>query len=63
MPIEPDVAAVVTLRTLDVDLTRESAIVRGFRRRTVPWHESKQWSANSGSTAGSSNSSPKVASP
>jgi|ERR1035437_1344454 hypothetical protein len=26
-------------RNLGVDLTRESAILRGFRRRTVPWHE------------------------
>ena len=33
------VAEALWLRTLGVDLTHESAILRGFRRRTVPWHE------------------------
>lgn len=33
------VAEALWLRTLGVDLTRESAILRGFRRRSVPWHE------------------------
>lgn len=32
-------AEALWLRTLGVDLTRESAIVRGVRRRTVPWQE------------------------
>jgi hypothetical protein len=29
----------LALRTLGVDLTPEAAIVRGFRRQTVPWRE------------------------
>jgi hypothetical protein len=33
------VAKALWLRTRGVDLTHESAILRGFRRRTVPWHE------------------------
>ena len=33
------VAEALWLRTLGVDLTHESAILRGFRRRTIPWHE------------------------
>ena len=33
------VAAGLWSRTLGVDLTRESANLRGFRRRSVPWKE------------------------
>ena len=32
-------AALWAARTLGVDLTREAAIVRRFRRRSVPWQE------------------------
>jgi len=33
------VAAALRARTLGVDLTRESANLRGFRRRSIPWQE------------------------
>ena len=33
------VATALWNRTLGVDLTRESANLRGFRRRSVPWQE------------------------
>jgi hypothetical protein len=33
------VAVALSTRTFGVDLTRESAIVRGVRRRSVPWQE------------------------